>query len=406
MKTHQVRGFNYVPSSARTSIEFWRDYDPELVARELSYARRLNLNMARVFLSYVVYEKNPELFLSKLKHFISTAWSNGISTMPVVWDGCFDEVQPSYETDSFMWVSNPGTEQWGEHFYPQGERYCKALVKALQGEDGVYLWDVMNEPTSNVSIWYASEEEKPTRTQKLWGFVQHFCDVIKQADENCQITCGVAEIEEIPLLAEKLDVISFHDYSPDRMAITTTVEQVKDYGKHYGKPILCTELGCLARSNPYDMCIERYTALGVGFVIWELMIGRSMWHDIHGVVYPDGTVRDPSIAAALLGFFRNRSVTAVPPYVDKENHSIKVIAQAKTLLNEEANPYGCEEYVDRVLLCAETIANQLEAGELVPMYSPPSSRVLVMQAGDTDISRAKALLHELCTSLMATTSVI
>jgi hypothetical protein len=40
-------------------------------------------------------------------------------------------------------------------------------------------------------------------------------------------------------------------------------------------------------------------------LIWELMITRQ-WGTVHGVLYADGTVRDPSIVAALPGFFRNR----------------------------------------------------------------------------------------------------
>ena len=277
---------------------------------------------------------------------------------------------------------------------------------SVSNEDGLYGWDVMNEPTSNITIWYAQEDEKEARLNKLWSFVRHFCDVIHEADSFCQITCGVAEISEVPKIADKIDFISFHDYSSTRSGIRGTVNQAREYGEKYDKPLVCTELGCLARSNPYDMCIELYNELGVGFVIWELMIGCNMFPDIHGVVYPDGTVRDPSIAAALMGFFRNRSSSAIAPFVNKENNSIKVIAEAKALLSEEDNPYDGQEYIDRLLTCAEIIANQLEAGELVPMNQPPSSRVLVMQSSCTEIPPAKALLQELCEILMKAAHVI
>ena len=132
MDTQNIRGVNYLPSYARNSIEFWRDYEPATIEKELSYAKRLNLNLARVFLSYVVYEREPEQFLANLQHFVKTAWANGIYTMPVIWDACFDEVQPTYDVDTFMWVSNPGTEQWGEDFYPKGEQFCHALVDAMR----------------------------------------------------------------------------------------------------------------------------------------------------------------------------------------------------------------------------------------------------------------------------------
>ena len=74
MDAQNVRGFNYLPSYARNSIEFWRDYDPAVIERELSYAKRLKLNLTRVFLSYVVYEQKPMQFLANLQHFVKTAW--------------------------------------------------------------------------------------------------------------------------------------------------------------------------------------------------------------------------------------------------------------------------------------------------------------------------------------------
>lgn len=55
------------------------------------------------------------------------------------------------------------------------------------------------------------------------------------------------------------------------------------------------------------------------------MIGASMWRDIHGVVYPDGTVRDPSIAAAIRGFFRKRTGEIVAPNIDKEGNPTRTI---------------------------------------------------------------------------------
>jgi hypothetical protein len=55
-----LRGFNYTPSTATNDISFWRDYDEALIEKELTYAQRLGLNSARVFLSYVVYEHDKK----------------------------------------------------------------------------------------------------------------------------------------------------------------------------------------------------------------------------------------------------------------------------------------------------------------------------------------------------------
>ena len=81
-----LKGFNYVPSYAQNSLEFWNKYDGEQIEKELEYARRLGLNCARVFLAYVVYKKGPEAFCRNVLHFVRSAWEKGICTLPVVWD--------------------------------------------------------------------------------------------------------------------------------------------------------------------------------------------------------------------------------------------------------------------------------------------------------------------------------
>ena len=114
------------------------------------------------------------------------------------------------------------------------------------------------------------------------------------------------------------------------------------------------------------------------------MIGRSRWRDIHGVVYPDGTVRDPSIVAAIQGFFRRRGPDMIPPAVDKEGAATRVLGQAAVWLGTSNADYA----QGAVLL--ETIANLLEAGEHVPMSSPPSARVLALaEAGENEPNRAE-----------------
>lgn len=408
MNFNEVRGFNYAPSYARNPIEFWRDYNPQQIEKELEYARRLELNMARIFLSYVCFDHDQELFLSNVKHFIDTAASKGIKTMPVVFDACFCDIEPEYDIDHFMWLSNPGTINWDDDFYPEGEVYCKALLDAFGDNPNVILWDVMNEPTSNIAIWLSEGEEKQEQLERVWGFVNHYMGVMKEYHPTATLTCGVADASEIVELADKVDVITFHDYSKTRNEIKDKIKFAKGIAEEKGKQLLCTEMCCTARSNPYDVAISVFEEENVGFVIWELMIGQAMWKDIHGVVYPDGTVRDPSIAAALLGFFRNRNPeTMIPTYTDKEHHSTKIIAEAKQLLIEEFSPYGdTPEYIGRVLACAEAIANQLECGELVPMFDMPSVRILELQKNCTSIPEAKKALRELLEIIMKAVNIV
>jgi hypothetical protein len=383
-----IRGFNYTPSTAYNDIAFWRDYDEALIERELTYAQRLGLNSARVFLNYVVYEQEPEAFLRRLRHFVRVAHERGISTMPVVWDSCFSEIRPAYDLDLNDWVPNPGVQRLVPEFWPQGEQYCRDLVATLGPEPGLAMWDVMNEPL--ITSWIQAEEpERGRRVATIWAFVHHFCGVMKQLDAEHPITVGVAFAHRLAEVGTDVDVLSFHDYRPARGAIREHIAEGLKLAEQLSKPIFISELGCLARANPYDMTLEICRQVGIGWYLWELMIGVSRWRDIHGIVYPDGTVRDPSIVAAVQGFFRKRSADAIPANVDKEGAATRALSQAEEWLgNSEAT------YAQGVAIL-EAMANLLEAGEHVPMDAPPSIGALSLQeeSGENRARLVRLLVH-------------
>ncbi len=378
-----LRGFNYVPSTAVNDIAFWRDYDEALVERELTFAQRLGLNSARPFLAYVVYEHDPKSFLARLTHFVRTARDRGISVMPVVWDSCFDDTRPTIDSTENKWIPNPGVQRLGPEFWPAGEAYCRDIVQTLGPEPGLAMWDIMNEPL--VTSWVGEDvPERDERIRAIWTFVHHFCRVMKDLDSAHPITVGVANAATLAPVVDHVDVLSFHDYRPTRAAIRANIEEGIQVAEASRKPLFISELACLARANPYDVTLELCQEIGIGWYLWELMIGVSRWRDIHGVVYPDGTVRDPSIAAAIRGFYRRRGPDMIPPAVDKEGAGARVLAQAEEWLGTPDAGY------QQGVALLETIANLLEAGEHVPMNEPPSARVLALaDSEESPASRAE-----------------
>ena len=378
-----LRGFNYVPSTAVNDIAFWRDYDEALVERELTFAQRLGLNSARPFLAYAVYEHDRKGFLARLRHFVRAAHDRGISVMPVVWDSCFDDTRPTIDATENKWIPNPGVQRLGPEFWPAGEGYCADLVQTLGSEPGLAMWDIMNEPL--ITSWVMEETaERDERKGTIWNFVHHFCGVMKELDSAHPITVGVANVATLGNVETHVDVLSYHDYLPTRAAIRAQIDDGLRVAEANQKPIFISELACLARANPYDVTLEICQEAGIGWYLWELMIGKSRWRDIHGVVYPDGTVRDPSIVAAIQGFFRRRGPDMIPPAVDKEGAATRVLGQAGLWLG---TPDG--DYAQGVSLL-ETVANLLEAGEHVPMSDPPSAKVLALAgAAETDSNRAE-----------------
>ena len=135
-----------------------------------------------------------------------------------------------------------------------------------------------------------------------------------------------------------------------------------------------TEIGCIARANPYDVTLEEHMKAHVGWYIWELMITKR-WGNVHGVFYPDGTVRDPAIPAAMFGLFRNRSDNVILENVNRESWVNTDIAAAQAWLD---NPAG--NWKDG-LNAAEKLANLLEGAQLIAMREPPTRTIEFVAPG-------------------------
>ena len=383
-----IKGFNYTASYAHNDIDFWSNYRAEIVEREMGYAQRLGLNSARIFLPYCVYRKNPQQFLENVTDFVRTAWKHGISSTPIVFFG--REFYPDHvEEDGSADMLAP------ENRY-LSEEYFAALHGAIGSEPGLLFWDVSNEPgyhTPEFVTYYPGEPEfrhelsvKPedmetfrAKQELVWAYLRDMIAYMRKVDPVNALGIGNTYAYEIEPsgTAELVDILIYHDYFETRKRVRDICEQMKALGEKYQKPVINNETGCLARANPYDMELEILKEYGFGFYIFELMIGSSGWNRVHGICYPDGTVRDPSIVAAVQGFFRNRSETALPSDVNQEGAAYRAIDMAVRAISGAVNTHNGDHSgeTEELLEAAEMIANLLEAGEHVPMHYPPTAKV-------------------------------
>ncbi len=390
-----LRGFNYTQSSASSDVDFWAGYDHAVVERDMGYAQRLGLNSARVFLTYSTYYHKREVFLANIKDFVQTAWKYGISTTPILFMG-FRFIPEDFPYPQTVPGELPPLSQTvlDPSLWALGEKYVDDLLAAVGGEPGLLFWDIANEPGyhDDFVTWYDGEPEflqtfrkQPdmavlrANQEKTWAVVRHFCRYVKAKDPAHDIGVGNIFIFETEPsgTADLVDIIIFHDYSATRSRMRGIYEMAKALGEKYGKPVINNETCCLCRSNPYDMTLEMLQEYSFGWYLFELMIGSDGWNRVHGVVYPDGTVRDPAIVAALFGFYRKRGEGIVQPNVNQENYVIDLIKRV-TLLVSELNSGSFtkrENDAQRLLELCEYAANLLEAGELTPMYYPPTAKV-------------------------------
>ena len=423
-----IRGFNYTQPDAWNDRDFWLRYDHDIVDRDMGYAERLRLNSARVFLSFSAYKTDPEGFFRNVRDFVQTAWKHGISTNPIVYHGAFfhpmEEEFREAEGETLRPLSKTirTPESWRE-----GEIYFDQLYEAIGQEPGLLFWDAFNEPgyTDQFVTWYEGEpkyvqdfrpgvpdlKELREKQEKTWEFVRHFCRYIKEKDPDHDMGIGNIFIweTEASRTAELVDVIVFHYYSSTRARLREVLEMAIALGKKYGKPIVDNEMCCLARANPYDMSIQMHNEYGVGWYLFELMIGQDGWNRVHGVVYPDGTVRDPSIVSAIYGFYRNRGESALRSDVAQEDYTERALFYADRVLRQTRRPRRRDHSQDaeELLEVCEFIANLLETGELVPMAYPPTAKIeAYRRQTDPDCDEIKDYLAELVETLKKTTHFV
>jgi hypothetical protein len=262
-------------------------------------------------------------------------------------------------------------------FRVRGDGYVKAVVEALKDEPGLLMWDIMNEPLTNPYYGRGSAEEKPKREAEITDFLRHYITYVKQLDPVNATTVGYEKSISLEPTADLVDVLSFHEYTQTRASVEESYRVAEETAKKHGnRPRLNTETACIARANPYDMVLEISGKHKTGWYVFELMV-QGYWSEVHGLVYPDGTVRDPSIIAALFGFYRNRDLnTSVKPSPNREGHANRALQAIEAALKDDPSVFShSKTSTDKILDAAEYAANLLEAAEMVPMYEPPTAKI-------------------------------
>ncbi len=355
-----VRGFNYQSAPTTGHAEHWLQYSAAETERDFDFAKRLQLNQCRVFIPYTAWAKDKEAFRKNLLHLVRAAHQRGIGVMPTL------QYAPGVSMNK---------EKWSE-----SREYVADLVATIGKEPGLAFWDVSNEPDC-----CALPPTPANRTRMEYAV--YMAKMFRELDRVTPVTIGAAFSANMIEMGEAQDVLSFHNYLPTRGAIRADIAKAKAYAAKVGKPLINTEIGCIARANPYDVTLEEHMKANVGWYIWELMITHQ-WGSVHGVFHPDGTIRDPTIVAALFGMFRNRAEDRLPAVPDRESFVTRAVANNKKWLADTSSGW------DAGLDLAEISANLLEAGQLIAMDEPPTRTVDLLRQGAPNMPALRAAIEK------------
>ncbi len=356
-----IRGANYRGAAAADTTEYWRYYDAVETQRDLTYADRLKLNQLRVFVNYAAWQADKAAFRKNLIDLARACDRHHIGLMVTVGD-----------TQTFI-------DAGGAIDRGRIRDFVAELVAAVGQEPALAFWDASNEPDYNPPGSPRDRQEKRMEIARLIASALH------ELDKETPVTIGVASEPNMEALGDAVDVLSFHDYLPTRAAVARDIARATAFAAKSGKQVINTEIGCIARANPYDVTLEEHMKARVGWYIWELMITKR-WGDVHGVFYPDGTVRDPAIPAAMFGLFRNRSDTALLEVVDRESGATKAVRRGQAWM--ESADGNWEAGLDS----AETLANLLESAQLVAMRQPPTRTIDLLRKGSPNAAALRELI--------------
>jgi len=299
---HQMwpRGSNFNPSTAINQLETWQaeSFDPKTIDRELSWAKSIGLNCMRVFLHHVAWEVDKEGFKNRMKQYLTIADKNGIKTIFVFFDDCWNptyksgkQPEPKQGVHNSGWVRDPG-----ELFYSDPklvtilETYVKDILTTFKNDRRILLWDLYNEPgNSNYG-----NKSLPLLTKVFeWG---------KEINPSQPLTSGVWNLGLMDInkfQIEHSDVITYHNYD-NEVKHGTAIDTLKKYSR----PLICTEYMARRNNSLFSNIMPLLKKNNIGAINWGLVAGKSntkyAWDEpivdgsepklwFHEIFRPDGT---------------------------------------------------------------------------------------------------------------------
>ncbi|MDS0299836.1 glycoside hydrolase family 5 protein [Halogeometricum sp. S1BR25-6] len=301
-----VRGAVYFPSRTFNQYQAWELYDPEEAARDLSYARSVNVNALRTLVSYEYWRDNPAESRQKLDHFFGAAAERGVGVLPVLFESIGEEptAENLYDRDVLRngAIRSPSHEVIrNESEWAGPHQFVRWFVERYGGHEGFLAVEVMNEPGE-------------------WDDRVRFCRAMLQAargaDPDAPLTMGCIGLSNNLLYDDPpLDVFQFHYNLPPTAAhMESALTEAARFSRETETPVWLTEWQ-RTREEPPDVLVPNYSSLATtvrggdiaGDFFWQLMLKPAYGAvqrakgRLNGLFYEDGWVYSADDARAIAG---------------------------------------------------------------------------------------------------------
>lgn len=207
-----LKGVNYYPS-ASPWFSFWADFDTLVIAQDFELISELGLEAIRIFIPYSTFGKNQvdPVYVQRLNQLLNLAVRFDLLVVPTLFD--FPE---GYQID----------------LYTQTRRHLIEVVDRFKDHSHILAWDLKNEPDLDFEVYGES-------TVLEW--LKLMIATIREIDPSKPVTIGWSKATSAHLLADKLDIISFHFYEQPSL-LTSQINALRQKVDPE-KPLWLTEFG-------------------------------------------------------------------------------------------------------------------------------------------------------------------
>jgi hypothetical protein len=354
-----LRGAVYLPAKAYNAPQMWAEYSSEITRRDLGYAKQINVNALRVWVSYDLWLKSPAEFKTKLDDFLSIADSYGILVMPSLFDNC------GVEDEDIKWSKDitvamcsrvpPASVFEDESKWGKPREYIKWFMENYRNDNRILSIEVYNEP----------------RAKSTMRLAENLFALANSMKGTTPLSIGTNNLEEVEHFIKLgcTDMVHVHcNFPKDEKEIVDKIEDALAMAKKYNIKHVC--LGEWQRIRPAGSgwgndpipMDERYTDLSslapvvqryeMSTFFWCLMVKpayltpQRVKGTINGLFFEDGSVYSLEDARNIAGDpnLDLKETKAFPAWMVYPVKDAKTAAPKKAKKNKKKAPVDGAQY--------------------------------------------------------------
>lgn len=289
-----VRGFNYQPSYASTTLEAWQYFDADIIKKELENGKKYfpKFNTVRLWLSWDSYFRKPDIFKKNFETLLEICGGLGLKSIPILFNRWHDA--NGYDVGG-VYLDNLIPGHW-TYYRDKYLKYAADIISSHKNDDRILIWDLCNEPFSYDEI---PDDEMFKYFEKVeMDWLTDLYKIAKEEDPDTPASVSTHALfdryglEKINPVSDVLLIHPYFEYTDaegiadkeNRCAFEERIKLNADYAKEVNKPMLVTETcwgayEALPRANNTRFTLQTISKYGLGFIAHALYY--SLIADLH-----------------------------------------------------------------------------------------------------------------------------